>query len=275
MAWTTFAALGTGPATPDMLDGNFNILTVRAPFDCTVSGTNTLTMVPVSGATGLGVFTFGTQFSGIAANSNTGAVTVSVTGFTGSFPVYKDIVGGPAVLTGGEIVAGTLFTLFFDQALNGNAGGFHLLSAAFSSAGGSPIFSVVTAGTVTASLVNVTSLASIANASLASITWVRGIGTSLQLGGGDFITRFNSQISAVAFGQITPNTIVASSVTFAGVSTLDNIFLGFGTAGPGSVTYQPYVSASGTIVINAFTSAPVTIAAATLTMRITDLGFAV
>src|SRR5215469_4347342 len=268
MAWTTFAALGTGPATPDMLDGNFNILTVRAPFDCTVTGTNTLTMVPVSGATGLGVFTFGTQFSAIAANSNTGAVTVS-------FPVYKDLVGGPTVMTGGEIVAGTLFTLFYDQALNGNAGGFHLLSAAFSSAGGSPIFGNVTAGTVTASLVNVSSLASIANLSVASITFVRGVGTSLQLGGGNFITRFNSQISAVSFAQNTPNTLVTSSVTFAGVSTLDNIFLGFGTAGPSVVNYSPYVSASGTIVINAFTSAPVTIAATTLTMRITDLGFAV
>src|SRR5215472_9128325 len=102
MAWTTFTALGAGPATPNMLDGNFAILTTRAPFDCTVSGTNTLTLTPTVGTTGLGVFAFGTQFSAIAAASNTGAVTASVVGFAGSFPVYKDLLSGPAVLTGGE-----------------------------------------------------------------------------------------------------------------------------------------------------------------------------
>src|SRR5215472_3697107 len=118
MAWTTFATLGQGPATPDMLDGNFNILTVRAPVDCTVGGsTNALVLTPTSGLAPLNTFQFGMQFSGIAVASNTGGTTASVTGLAGSFPIYKDISTGSTVLTGGEIVAGTLFTIFFDPAL--------------------------------------------------------------------------------------------------------------------------------------------------------------
>ena len=60
--------------------------------------------------------------------TNTGPVTATV-GSVGFLNVYKDTPGGPALLTGGEIVALNAFSLRYDPALNTGAGGFHLTSS--------------------------------------------------------------------------------------------------------------------------------------------------
>jgi hypothetical protein len=274
MAWTTFAALGQGPATPDMLDANFNILTVRAPIDCTVGGTpNALFLTPTSPVAPLNTFQFGMQFSGIALSNNTNGTTASVAGFAGTFTVYKDISSGSVVLTGAEIVAGTLFTLFFDPALNGGAGGFHLFSAVASIAGGNPAFGVVSAQTLTASLVNVTQLASIATASVASLVVVRAVASSIQIGGGAFITRFNSSLASIVYSTIAANGATLSTVAFAGAAIGDNVMIGQSSVTPIGVIVTGWVSASGSIVLQAANTTTGGEPAATLTVRVTDLGF--
>ena len=114
------------------LDNNFVTMSAAAPIPCSVSGTNTLTltqnaagMVPSST---ISFYSLNQIFSGIAASTNTGPVTATV-GSVGFLNVYKDTPGGPALLTGGEIVGLNAFSLRYDSALNTGAGGFHLTSS--------------------------------------------------------------------------------------------------------------------------------------------------
>jgi hypothetical protein len=290
MAWTTFAALGAGPATPDMLDGNYSILAVRAPVDCTCSGTNTLTLVPINGTTGLSTFQFGMQFSAIAAASNTGAATATVTGLTGSFPIYRDNLSGPVPLTGGEIVIGTLFTLFYDQALNGNAGGFHVVSVT-ADLTNNPTFTTVTATTVIATNGSISGLANINNENVTNTTitsasinfgnvgnlTINGravIPGSLQVSGGDFLVRFNSTLASIAYGTITANGETLSTVSFAGAALGDNVIVGQSSVNPAGVIVTGWVSAAGSIVLQAANATGGGVPAATLTVRVTDMGWA-
>lgn len=113
------------------LDNNFTTTQAALPIPCLVAGTNALTFtqspagqVPTTPIT---AYSTNMQFSGIAAATNTGAVTATV-GAIGALNVYKDGPSGPVALTGGEIVALCAFTLRYDAALNSGAGGFHLIS---------------------------------------------------------------------------------------------------------------------------------------------------
>src|SRR5215831_9837124 len=181
MAWTTFANL-TQPTLPE-LDGNFAILAVSAPVPCTVTGANSLTLSPINSGLPLAPFRTGQQFIAIAVNTNTGTANATVTGVPGTFNVYKDTSGGPVPLSGGEIVQNCEFTLIYDQVLNGNAGGFHLVSLpAAAAANLNPVFNTVTAQTITSSVINVVSLSSVALASIASLVLIREQATSLQIG---------------------------------------------------------------------------------------------
>src|SRR5215469_12023480 len=138
MACTTFANLTQ--ATTTQLDGNLAILTALAPIACSVTGTNGLTLTPINAGAAVNAYQQNMQFTGVAAATNTGAVTATVVGIAGALPVYKDGTAGPVPLAGAEIVANCAFTLLFDQALNSNAGGFHLASGTASGAGTSSVF---------------------------------------------------------------------------------------------------------------------------------------
>jgi trimeric autotransporter adhesin len=119
------------------LDTNFNEAGSLGTIPCTVSGTNTLVLTPYTTPTA-GTPPFALQplirVSGIAAASNTGAVTAAVGG-TAALNVYNDTAAGPVALTGGEIHIGNAFTLTYDAALNSGNGGYHLGSASSISAG--------------------------------------------------------------------------------------------------------------------------------------------
>src|SRR6266852_3503590 len=114
------------------LDNNFITYGALVQIPCSITGTNTLTLT--QNAVGLvptptiAAYTTDMLFSGIAAATNTGAVTATV-GSVGFINVYKDTAAGPVVLTGQEIVAGNAISLRFDSALNSGAGGFHLTSS--------------------------------------------------------------------------------------------------------------------------------------------------
>jgi hypothetical protein len=129
MAWTVFGALTT-PTLPQ-LDANFAILTALGPISCTIGGTaGALVLTPINTASPIAAYQQNMPFVGIAAHNNTFTATASVTGIVGTLPIYKDTVSGPVQLSGAgpEIVTGNIILLWFDQALNSNAGGFHLWS---------------------------------------------------------------------------------------------------------------------------------------------------
>ena len=119
----TFAAL-TSAVMAD-LDENFSALGALTPIPCTVAGTNSLTFTPATNTPTIAAYQNYMPFSGIAANSNTGATTAAIGGLA-ALSIYKDTASGPAVLAGGEIVAGNVIYLLYDSALASGVGGFHL-----------------------------------------------------------------------------------------------------------------------------------------------------
>lgn len=112
-------------------DTDYNEAGLLGTIPCLVSGTNTLTLTPYTTPT-IGTPPLALQaqlrVSGIAAASNTGAVTANVGGL-GALAVFKDTAIGPEVLTGGEIVGNNYVVLAYDAALNSGAGGWHLETA--------------------------------------------------------------------------------------------------------------------------------------------------
>lgn len=110
------------------LDAVLAALGALTPIPCAVSGTNTITLTPEADTPTVAAYANYGQFSGVAAATNTGAVTVSV-GSLAALAVYKDTIGGPKPLTGGEIIINCPLLLMYDSMLNTGSGGFHLISA--------------------------------------------------------------------------------------------------------------------------------------------------
>jgi hypothetical protein len=127
MAYSFTFATATA-ATGANLDDVLNQAGLLGTIPCTVSGTNALVLTPFTTPT-IGTPPLAIQaqlrVSGVAAASNTGAVTANV-GSLGVLSVYKDSASGPVALTGGEIIVGNYFALAYDAALNSGAGGWHL-----------------------------------------------------------------------------------------------------------------------------------------------------
>lgn len=129
----------TAPALPD-LDTNFAALGALTAIPCAVAGTNTLLLTPAADTPTIGAYVDYQPFCGIAAGTNTGAVTAQIGSGLAALPVYLDTPSGTLALAGGEIIAGCAVAFIHDSALNSGAGGFHLFSAgAFLPASGSGI----------------------------------------------------------------------------------------------------------------------------------------
>lgn len=114
-------------ATSTFLDANFAALGALTPIPCSVTGMNNLTLSPVFNAPSVIQYTNYMPFV-CGGTNNTGPATAQV----GSLPallIYKDSLAGPVELTGGEMVAGNLYVLLYDNALNSGNGGFHLQSS--------------------------------------------------------------------------------------------------------------------------------------------------
>ncbi len=121
----SYVFAGVSSANGAQLDAVLNQAGLLGTIPCTVSGTNTLSLVPISPGTPPLALQPQLRVSGVAANSNSGSTTANVDA-TGALNVYKDGASGPVVLTGGEIIANNYFVLAYDAALNSGAGGWHL-----------------------------------------------------------------------------------------------------------------------------------------------------
>lgn len=129
MALPTQFTGNTSP-TGEQLDADLAALGALTPIPCSVSGTNDLTLTALANVPTIPAYSNYMQFTGVVAITNTAAMTANVASL-GQLNIYKDTYLGPVALTGGEAVAGTKLILMYDKALNGGAGGFHLISPAW------------------------------------------------------------------------------------------------------------------------------------------------
>lgn len=121
-----FAFTGNTTPTGEQLDADLTALGALTPIPCVVAGTSALTLTPEPN-TPTPAYAPYSQFTGIAAGTNPGAVLAQV-GAQPQLSVYKDTVAGPVLLSGREIVFNTKIILMYDPTLGSGAGGFHLIA---------------------------------------------------------------------------------------------------------------------------------------------------
>ena len=291
VTWTTFANLTT-PTLPE-LDANLAFLNGLVNIPCTVSGTNTLTVTPVAGGGTISSYSNYMVLRGIAAATNSGAVTANFAGI-GALNVYKDTPAGPVVLTGNEIVLNCEFSLIYDSTLNASAGGFHLDTPNAGGLSGQ----TVTVASINATLGSLTSLSisngyfasasiatlSVANgyfasASIATLSVANGIATlsSVQLGSVvNALTRLQSTLASFSItsgNALTPGQEAQATISFTGAAVNDQILVQPSSVSA-SLSYAGYVSAAGSVVFRVHNLAPAaTVTVSLFTVRLTDIGF--
>lgn len=107
--------------TPD-LDENFNAVADLGTIHCVAVGTDTINLTPAADSPTISAYTdVSPVFGFIAAATNTGAVTLSVSG-VGGRNVYKN--NGATALVAGDFIVGRLYFVSFNAALNSGAGGW-------------------------------------------------------------------------------------------------------------------------------------------------------
>lgn len=205
------------------LDANYNALGALTPIPCSVSGTNTVTMTPLASTATVSAFSNYMQFTGVAASTNTTAVTIAVSGLSG-LPAYKDTLAGPVALTGREIIQNCEFTAIYDSALNSGSGGFHVNSGAsfISSVGGTVSGPILFTGPVQVGASTNTTLSNVVSAS-ASIGWP----------------------------TIGATTSTVATLAVAGSSIGDCVFLSTPASVPAGITFFGWVPNAGTVTIQA------------------------
>lgn len=300
MSWTTFANLGVGPGTTSQLDANFTTLSNLVPVPCTATGTNALVLTSIAGAATISAYANYMQFTFVAPATNTGATTANVAAL-GALPIYADTLNGPVALVGGEIVQNCQVTLRYDSTLNGSSGGFHLqgggggainqtLSVTLLLASAASVSSLFKGNSLTLSgpgafvSLSVSGIGSLATANIASgnVTLTSGSisglfsGASISLAGGDAVVRLTSTLATFAYtSNMLPFVTELASITLAGAAAGDNIIIGYPITPNASVSFIGYVPATGTINVRAQNISTLsTVAAFTVTLRVTDLGFA-
>lgn len=199
------------------LDANYNALGALTPIPCSVAGTNALVMTPLASVPTVAAYSNYMQFTGTAATTNTGPVTVAV----GALPAlngYKDTINGPVGLITADISTGSIFTAIYDSALNLGNGGFHIVadSSRVPQAGG-PFIGPVQFG-------------NIANSALSNI---------------------NSAAVSIGWPNIPANTSSLSTIAVAGVSVGDCVLLGTPASVPTGVAFFGWVSTIGVVTIQA------------------------
>lgn len=249
----TLFSSNTAPTGPQ-LDNNFLAYAVFTTIPCSVAGTNALTLTQNSNTPTLTQLTNYIQFSAVALNTNTGAVTITHPSF-GTLNAYKDSPVGPVALSGDEIVQDCAFTMRYNSALDGGSGGYHI----YSNTG-------YAGGTITGN----TTIAAGATLSVAGPASL----TSLLVGASATpLLRIISGLATVTYSVTSANAVQSQTFALAGAQVNDSVSLGMGTDVPSGVGFAGFVSGAGTITARLLNPSTVTIAAATITMRATALGF--
>lgn len=238
MALNTF---GNNPnPTGTQLDQNFAALANVSLIATVISGTNTLALAVLTTGPSIPAYTNFITFTGVAAASNTGAVTAQV-GSLAALNVYKDTSAGPVALTGGEIRQNCTIGLRYDSSLNAGAGGFHLIAQTALSGG--------------------------------TVSGVLNAASGLQVGSStSTITRLMSGTASITWTVVPANSTQQSLVALTGVAVNDSIAVG----PPASVVtgsgFFGYVPAAGTVAVVAFNPTAASLTPAAGLYRVTAIG---
>ena len=249
------------------LDANQAALGAQGIVPCTVSGTNTLTLTQLSNTSTVAAYANYNKYSGIAAATNTGAMTARV-GALAALNVYKGGPAAPVACAGGELIIGCAFTLTYDSALNSGAGGFHLTSTTEAITSGG--------GTVTNNIAVTDGASFTAQMGSSSLTAASVVASSgLFVGASSIaasVTRIVTRLATLTYTVIPANSTQAQNATLTGVQTGDAIMLGLPSLTSGLVG-TAFVPATGTISVRMGNVTAASIAAFTLTnVRLTAMG---
>ena len=131
MTWrTTFGTLSAATPQPlSLFDGMFNDVAGMISIPCTASGTNAISLVPLTNAPTLTAYVFYCGFTFIAPATSTGAVTLSFAGLS-FLPVY--LADGTTAVGSGQIVNGLVYSVQYNPTINAGNGGFFLQQSTIS-----------------------------------------------------------------------------------------------------------------------------------------------
>lgn len=275
MAWTNFTSLGAGPGTTPELDANFLILSGLVNVPCICSGTNTLTLTQSTTTATIPGYLNYLNLNVVASASNTGSVTANFNGF-GAVNVYKDLSGGPTLLSGGEIIVACQYTLIYDSALNSNAGGFHLRNSSANLNGQAIVVQSVSATIGSIGSINATNL-------IAAQSTISNINNTVTMAAMQMGTVTNPllrlQSTVASFSLVSGNALVpgaeaTATISFAGCVVGDNMEIGHPLGPSASLNYIGYVPSSGIAGVRFHNMAVSnTITVSVFTLRFTDIGF--
>lgn len=241
--------------TGRQLDGNFQAYTPLTTIPCTVSGSNSITLTPLSGTAGATPAITAYQnymiFSGVVAVNNTAATQMRV-GSLGLLNAYKDTALGPVQLSGAELIALCAFTALYDSALNSGAGGFH----------------VTTGPNTVGATLNVTQLgATQIIGTVASITKLL-VGSSVTS-----LTRLLSTVASLSFSITPANATQDQTFPLTGAQLGDTVDIGWLTQPPAGAGFSGFLAAAGTVSLRITNPTTVTLGAASVTVRAAAMGF--
>jgi hypothetical protein len=92
---------------------------------CNASGTNVVSLTPLTASPLIEKYTDYEVFSFVAANTTSGSVTMTVVPRSGSLSTLKAYkTNGAAQAGSGDIVSGSLYLAIYNDALDSGAGGF-------------------------------------------------------------------------------------------------------------------------------------------------------
>ena len=125
MTWQAFGSLAAGNQPLSLFDTLSGQIAQTVVVPTTAAGTNAITLSINANGPAISAYNNFQQFSFVAANNSTGAVTVQV-GVLAALNLYKP---GNIAAGSGDITSGVFYVIAFNQALNVGAGGFVIVSA--------------------------------------------------------------------------------------------------------------------------------------------------
>lgn len=126
-----FVDLQTGNLTEhglQVLNAYYNyIVGMNRITPCDASGTNVITLVPMTASPLIEKYVDYEVYSFVAANTSSGSVTMTVTPRSGTLATLKAYkTNGTAQAGSGDVVSGSLYLAIYNDALDSGAGGFVL-----------------------------------------------------------------------------------------------------------------------------------------------------
>jgi hypothetical protein len=275
----------TALRTPE-LDANFAALAQVAFVPGAIVGTNSLVLTPLADVATVSGYTPLQAYSGIISATNTGPVVFRVGTSLSALQAFKDSPAGPQPLSGNELIVGNLAVFYYDAALDGGNGGFHVESMA-AGQGGTASFSqiVLTAGgsitsTLNASVALLNSIVAAGTFTGQSIAGTAlGISGTASVGGlrvGSDTTTLARKLSTTAtinFGAVPPAATSLATVVLVGSSVGDIVLLGLPQTLNAGMVFDGHVTATSVVTVRATNITAGTITVASATYRIGTEGY--